>query len=88
MAKPTVARLAYSPAETAMALNVSVNTIRRCISAKLIRYIPMGRAQRIPVGEVERLAAEGLPAIPRYQRQTPKPTKRGRKHAAEHRASP
>jgi excisionase family DNA binding protein len=77
-----VARLAYSPNEAAQALSISVPTIHRALGAGLIRHSRLGRLVRIPVAEVDRVAAEGLPAIPRYVRKTTGPTKQGRPRKA------
>jgi hypothetical protein len=78
-AKPNVGRLAYSRAEAAEALGLSVVTISRARNHGLMRGNFVGRVDRIPSSEVERVAAEGLPAIPRdYVRVTTGPTKRGR----------
>jgi hypothetical protein len=45
----------------------------------MIRYTRIGRTLRIPASEVERVAAEGLPKVPRnYIRRTTGPTKIGR----------
>jgi hypothetical protein len=77
--KPDVVRLAYSRAEAARALGVSVVTISRARAAGLMRGNFIGRVDRIPSSEVERVAAEGLPPIPHhYVRVTTGPTKRGR----------
>jgi excisionase family DNA binding protein len=74
-----VVRLAYSVAEAAQALSLSIVTIRRALDHNLIRGNKTGRVIRIPAAEVERVAAEGLPAIPHtYLRKTTGPTTRGR----------
>jgi hypothetical protein len=77
--KPDVVRLAYSVADAAQALSLSIVTIRRALDHDLIRGNKTGRVIRIPAPEVERVAAEGLPPIPHtYQRKTIGPTKQGR----------
>ena len=74
-----VIRLAYSVSETAQALSISIPTLHRAISHGLIRCAKLGRVIRIPSAEVERLAVEGLPPIPRtYKRKTVGPTMKGR----------
>ena len=71
--------LAYSVKDAAAALSVSRNLIDRAINHNLIRCTRIGRAVRIPAAEVERVAIEGLPAVPRnYIRRTEGPTKVGR----------
>ena len=83
MSKPTpnsaVPRLAYNTAGTAQALGLSIATIRRAANHGLIRRNKVGRIDSFPATEVERVAAEGLPAIPHeYVRKTTGPTKQGR----------
>lgn len=73
-----VARLAYSVAEGGRMLGLSGATMHRAISHKLIHAPKVGRVRRIPAAEIERVAREGLPPIPRYVRTTTGPTKRGR----------
>lgn len=41
-------------------LNVSVSTIRAWIAQRRIAFIRLGRAIRIPAGEIERLLEDGL----------------------------
>ena len=75
-----VKRLAYSLSETADALSVSNHTIQRAISFGLLRCTRIGMAIRVPATEVERLARDGLPELPRgYKRKTAGETKQGRK---------
>ena len=77
--KPEIARRAYSRAEFAEALGISVVTVGRARNHGRIRGNFVGRVDRIPASELERVAAEGLPPIPRdYVRVTTGPTTRGR----------
>jgi len=72
--------LAYSLSDAATALAISVTTLNRLMSHDMIKYTRIGHALRIPAAEVERVAAEGLPKVPRnYVRRTQGPTKIGGK---------
>jgi hypothetical protein len=74
-----VVRLSYNLADAGRALSVSVITLRRAIDHGLIRANKVGSDWRMPTAEVERVAAEGLPAIPHeYLRKTTGPSKGGR----------
>ena len=53
----TVPRLAYSVAESAQLIGVSVATIRRLIEAKKLSCARLGDRVLIPRGELERLVA-------------------------------
>ena len=76
--KPAVVRLSYKIIEAAEALSTSTVTLHRAISHELIKSTKVGRVIRIPAAEVERVAVEGLPPIPRtYKRKTLGPTTRG-----------
>ena len=91
--KPTpkfeVARLAESVEEAAQALSLSVPTIRRAINSKLMLANKCGRVHRIPTRQIERVAAEGLPAIPHsHIRVTTGPTKQGRPRKVPPKALP
>jgi excisionase family DNA binding protein len=72
--------LAYSLSDAATALSIGLTTLNRLMSHDMIRYTRIGRALRIPAGEVERVLAEGLPKVPRdYVRRTQGPTRVGKK---------
>jgi excisionase family DNA binding protein len=51
--------------EAAARLGLSSHTIRAWIGQRRIAYIRLGRAVRIPAGEVDRLLSENtVPAVP------------------------
>jgi excisionase family DNA binding protein len=84
-----VGRLAFTMQEAAAALAISVPTIQRAISHNLIRSMRMGRAIRLPADEVQRLARDGIPKIPRdYRRKTSGPTKQGRPLGSKNKPKP
>jgi len=72
--------LAYSMRDAAAVLSISITTLNRLMSHDMIKYTRIGHALRIPAAEVERVAAEGLPKVPRdYVRRTQGPTRMGGK---------
>jgi excisionase family DNA binding protein len=71
--------LSYSMRDAAAALSIGLTTLNRLMSHDMIKYTRIGQALRIPASEVERVAAEGFPKVPRsYVRRTQGPTNRGR----------
>src|SRR4051812_140447 len=65
--------------DAAVGWGTSPSTVKRAISHGLIRVIYIGTRPIIPADEFERIACEGLPAIPPgYKRMTTGPTKVGR----------
>jgi excisionase family DNA binding protein len=90
-------RLAFSMAEAADALGVSLDIIKRGCAQNLIKSTKLGGLlRRIPASEVRRLAEQGLPPI-KYPARISKPpgSRRGRPRkakgeveAAARRASP
>jgi hypothetical protein len=66
------ARVAYSMAEAAQALGVSINIIKLACYQGLIRSRKLGALRRIPAVEVERLAIEGMPVVAYPPRSKPK----------------
>ena len=49
----TLQRRAYSPAEVAESLGVSVRTVQRLIAAGELEYVPVGSRRRISVRMVD-----------------------------------
>ena len=49
------------PREAALALGISKAYVYRLLSEGTIRKVALGRAVRIPVEEIDRLVAQGLP---------------------------
>lgn len=51
-------RYAVSPAEAASMLDICRGTIYNLIARGELRYVKIGRATRIPIAEIERLAGD------------------------------
>jgi hypothetical protein len=59
--------------------SLSANTWARAMSWGLVKFTKAGAAVRIPVGEVKRVAREGMPNLPAgYKRKTNGFNKAGR----------
>lgn len=59
MSSPSpVERLAYSPAELAVALGVTRQTVHNLIARGDLRAVKVGRCTRIPASEAFRMAGE------------------------------
>ena len=54
-------RVAYTVAEVAGLLGVSIQTVHRMIENDVVGCIRVGRVVRIPVAEVDRILAEATP---------------------------
>lgn len=75
----TLERRARALQDAAVELGTSLSTLVRARSHGLIRVVYFGRRPIIPAAEFERLARDGLPAIPPgYKRLTRGATKVGR----------
>lgn len=59
--RPVPQRL-LRPREAALALGISKAYIYRLLSDGTIRKVALGRAVRIPIEEIDRLATEGVPS--------------------------
>lgn len=55
---------AYTPEQVAEALQLSLRTVRRLIALGDIRAVKIGRAVRIPAGELTRLLGEAANPLP------------------------
>lgn len=61
----TVKQHLYSVNSAAAALDCGRTTLYYLIKAGLIKCVKFGNEKRIPASELERIAAEGLPSIPK-----------------------
>lgn len=58
-------RLLYSVNSSAHALDCSRSILYDLMKAGLIKFVAFGSERRIPVEEVQRLAKEGIPSVPK-----------------------
>ncbi|MFW0758927.1 hypothetical protein ACN1C3_30155 [Pseudomonas sp. H11T01] len=63
-------RLLYSVNSSAYALDCSRTILYDLMKAGLIKFVAFGNERRIPVEEVQRLAKEGIPSVPRAQKKS------------------
>lgn len=59
------AKYLYSINSACEALDIGRTTMHYLVKAGLIKCVQFGSEKRIPASELERIAAEGIPAIPK-----------------------
>ena len=59
--------LAVTITKAAQLLSLGRSTFYPYIKAGIVRTIPAGNDQRVPMDEVRRIAREGLPPLPKKQ---------------------
>ena len=59
--------LAVTVTRAAQLLSLGRSTFYAYVKAGHVRTIPAGNDQRVPMSEIERLAREGLPPLPKKQ---------------------
>ena len=62
VAAQALGRSAYSPAEAAQRMGVSLSTVRRAISLGTVQTVRIGSRRLVPASEVERLCAPVVPS--------------------------
>ena len=76
---PVLEQLSCTVPEAAAATRLSLNTWNRAMSWGQAKFTKAGGAVRVPIGDVNRVAREGFPNLPKgYKRKTNGNNKAGR----------